>query len=87
LFTDLIDMDELESYDEIETNKKLTDKKIKKAKFKFLRFFSKAYNIVIHIRNSDGRANYFRKLAERMIPMDNRTKWNNWYNILQILLK
>jgi hypothetical protein len=67
----------LESYDEIETDRKLTDEKIKKAKFKFLKFFNKAHNIVIHIRNSDNRADYFRKLAERIIPIDNRTRWNN----------
>jgi hypothetical protein len=67
-------MDELESYDEAETDKKLTNKKIKKAKFRFLKSFNKAYNIVIHIRNSDNRANYFKKLIKKMIPIDNRTK-------------
>jgi hypothetical protein len=64
----------LESYDKIKTDKKFTDKKIKKAKFRLLEFFSKAHNIVIYIRNSDSRANYFRKLAEKMIPINNRTK-------------
>jgi hypothetical protein len=67
-------MDKLESYDEAETDKEFTDKEIKKAKFRFLEFFGKAYNIVIYIRNSDNRANYFRKLVERIIPIDNRTK-------------
>jgi hypothetical protein len=80
-------MDELESYNEIEIDKKFTDKKIKKTKFKFLKFLNKAYNIVIHIRSSDNRANYFRKLIKRMILMDNRTRWNNWYNIFQILFE
>jgi hypothetical protein len=67
-------MDELESYNEIETDRELTDKEIKKTKFKFLKFLSKIYNIVIYIRNSDDRINYFRKLTERIISMDNRTK-------------
>jgi hypothetical protein len=70
-------MDELESYDEAETDKKFTDKEIKKAKFRFLKFLSKTHNIVIHIRNSDDRANYFKKLAEKIILIDNRTKWNS----------
>jgi hypothetical protein len=67
-------MDKLESYDEAKTDRKFTDKKIKKAKFRFLESLNKIYNIVIHIRSSDNRADYFRKLAGRMIPMDNRTK-------------
>jgi hypothetical protein len=67
-------MDELKSYDKIETDRKFTNKKIKKAKFRLLKSLSKTHNIVIHIRNSDDRANYFRKLIEKMIPIDNRTK-------------
>jgi predicted nucleic acid-binding OB-fold protein len=70
-------MNKLKSYDEIKINREFTDKKIKKAKFRFLEFFNKAYNIVIHIRNLDNRADYFRKLIKRIIPMNNRTKWNN----------
>jgi hypothetical protein len=80
-------MNKLKSYDEAETDKKLTNKKIKKAKFKLLKSLSKIYNIVIHIRNSDNRADYFRKLIKKMILINNRTKWNSWYNIFQILLK
>jgi hypothetical protein len=67
-------MDKLKSYDETETDRKLINKKIKKAKFRFLEFFDKTHNIVIYIRNSDSRADYFRKLIKRMIPIDNRTK-------------
>jgi hypothetical protein len=67
-------MDELESYDEIETDKEFINKKVKKAKFRFLKSFDKIYNIVIYIRNSGDRADYFRKLIKRMISMDNRTR-------------
>jgi hypothetical protein len=70
-------MDKLESYDEIKTDRKFTNKKIKKAKFRLLEFLGKAHNIVIYIRNLDDRANYFKKLIKRIIPIDNRTKWNN----------
>jgi hypothetical protein len=67
-------MDKLESYDEAETNKKFINKKIKKTKFRFLKFLNKTHNIVIYIRNSDNRADYFKKLAERIIPINNRTR-------------
>jgi hypothetical protein len=70
-------MDELKSYDKAETDRKFTNKEIKKAKFRLLEFFGKIYNIVIYIRNSDNRADYFRKLIKKMIPINNRTKWNN----------
>jgi hypothetical protein len=70
-------MDKLESYDEIKTDKKFIDKKIKKTKFRFLKFFNKIYNIVIYIRNSDNRADYFKKLTEKIIPINNRTRWNS----------
>jgi hypothetical protein len=67
-------MDKLKSYDEAEIDREFTNKKIKKAKFRFLKFLSKAHNIVIYIRNSNNHADYFRKLIKRMILMDNRTR-------------
>ena len=42
---------------------------------------------MIHIRGSNARTDYFRKLAGRIIPIDNRTRWNSWYNMFFILLK
>jgi hypothetical protein len=87
LFTDLVDMDELESYDEAEADGELTDEEVKKAKFRLLGPLGKAHNIVVHIRSSGGHADHFRKLAGRMIPMDNRTRWNSWHNMLQVLLE
>jgi hypothetical protein len=70
-------MNELESYDEIKTDRKFINKKIKKAKFRFLNFFDKVHNIVIYIRNSDNRADYFRKLTEKIILINNCTRWNS----------
>jgi hypothetical protein len=87
LFTDLVDIDELESCDEEEEVGDLADEEVKKAKFRLLGPLGKAHNIVVHIRGSGGRADYFRKLAGRMIPMDNRTRWNSWHNMLQVLLE
>jgi hypothetical protein len=67
-------MDKLELYDETETDKEFTNKKIKKTKFRLLKFLGKAHNIVIHIRNSNNRADYFKKLIKKIIPINNRTK-------------
>jgi hypothetical protein len=87
LFLDLVDMDKLKSYEEEAADEELTDKEAKKAKFRLLGPLGKAYNIVVHIRSSGGRVDHFRKLAGRMIPLDNRTRWNSWYNMLKVLLK
>jgi hypothetical protein len=67
-------MDKLKSYDEIKIDREFIDEKIKKTKFRFLKFFSKAHNIVIYIRSSDDRINYFKKLIEKMILINNRTR-------------
>jgi hypothetical protein len=82
LFIDLVDMVELESYDKVKANGELTNEEAKKARFRLLGPLGKAHNIVIHIRGSGNRAAYFRKLARRIIPMDNRTRWNSWHNML-----
>jgi len=87
LFTDLVDIDELESYDETEADEELIDEEAKKVKFRLLGPLGKAHNIIVYIWSSGGRADHFRKLAGRMILMDNRTRWNSWYNMLQVLLK
>ena len=87
LFLDLVDIDELESYDKEEADGELINEEAKKAKFKLLGPLGKAHNIVVYIRGSGARAEHFRKLAGRMIPMDNRTRWNSWHNMLEVLLK
>ena len=37
----------------------------------------KLHNIVVYISGSSARTDVFRKLAGRLIPMDNRTRWNS----------
>ena len=49
LFTDLVDIDELESYDETEADEELIDEEAKKVKFRLLGPLGKAHNIVIYI--------------------------------------
>jgi hypothetical protein len=41
---------------------------------------------VVHTRSSAGHTARFKELARRMIPMDNRTRWNSWYDMLIVLL-
>jgi len=69
-----MDLEELASYDLENKDGELTNKKIKRARFRLLGFFSKNYNIVIYISGSSARTNVFRKLAERLIPINNHTK-------------
>jgi hypothetical protein len=46
----------------------------------------KLHNIVIHIRSSPIRTNEFKQKAGRSIPLDNRTRWNSWFNMLSVAL-
>jgi hypothetical protein len=41
---------------------------------------------VIHIRRSSARTARFKELAGKIIPINNRTRWNSWYEIFLILL-
>jgi hypothetical protein len=70
----MIYLDELESYDLKNVDGEFTDKKITKINFRFLELFSQKYNIVIYIRGLNVRTNHFRKLAEKIIPINNYTK-------------
>jgi len=77
LFTNLININKLESCDEANTDEELINEEVKKAKFKLLRPLSKAYNIVVYIRSLGGYTDHFRKLARRIILIDNRIRWNS----------
>jgi hypothetical protein len=45
-----------------------------------------AHNIVVYICGSAGRTEEFCTLAKRLILIDNRTRWNSWYQMLCVLL-
>ena len=74
MFTDLVDIDKLESYDKEEADRELTDKEVKKAKFRLLGPLSKVHNIVVYTRGLGSRTEYFRKLVGRIILIDNRIR-------------
>jgi hypothetical protein len=83
----VIDLDELESYDLKDADGELINEKVTRAKFRLLGLFDQEYNIVVHIRRLSARTDHFKKLVRRIIPMDNRTKWNSWYNMLFIFFE
>jgi hypothetical protein len=74
LFVNIIDLDELESYDLENKNGELTNKKIKRIRFRFLESLDQKHNIVIYIRRSNARTEHFRTLIGRIILMNNRIK-------------
>jgi hypothetical protein len=86
LFANVIEMVELESYDEQDRAGQLIDIEERKIKFRLMGPLGQGHNIVIHIRGSASRTEEFRVLAGRMIPLDNRTRWNSWYEMLTVLL-
>ena len=87
LFTGVVKIDELESYDEQEKNGQLSFDEAKKLQFRLLGPLGKGHNIIVHIRSLLGRTAEWKELVGRMIPMDNRTRWNSWFSMLEVLLK
>jgi hypothetical protein len=86
LFAEVIDLEELASYDLEDEDGELTDKEARRAWFRLLGPLSKGHNIVVYISGSLACTDVFRKLAGRLILMDNRTRWNSWYKMLLVLL-
>jgi hypothetical protein len=76
------------SYDKDELSNERPDEKEAKERRSRIRAqigaMGKLHNIVIHIRASAGRTTEFVISASRRIPLDNRTRWNGWYNMLKV---
>ena len=89
LFSGIVKIEELESYNEQEQEGGIeaTDDEVVRVQFRLLGPLGKGHNIVVHIRKSAGRTAEFKELAGRMVPMDNRTRWNSWYKMLKVLLE
>ena len=47
----------------------------------------KLHNNVVHIRKSANRTTWFKDRAGKIIPLNNRTRWNSWFTILNIALE
>ncbi len=77
MFYNSISAEELKSYEELEKRGELKNIKGVKRKFRFFGPLGKLYNIIVDIRSSGNRIAEFLALATRMIPLDNRTRWNS----------
>jgi hypothetical protein len=64
----------------------LSNDKARKVQFRLLGPLGKVHNIVVYIRSSLNRIAEWKELGGRMIPMDNRTRWNSWFVMLEVLL-
>ena len=80
----LIKTEELESYDREEEQGLDLGKETTRQSFRILGPLGKLHNIVVHIRGSAGRTSEFVSMAKRKIPLDNRTRWNSWYDMLTV---
>jgi hypothetical protein len=90
LFRDVIDIEQIKSYEEDEESGKQLSERQKKEKqdaFRRMGVLGKLHNIVVHIRSSAARTKQFVSYAGRRIPLDNRTRWNSWYHMLTVALK
>jgi hypothetical protein len=64
----------LELYDDQDKNRDVTDKEARRARFRLLRPLGQGHNIVAHIRRSPACTKVFKKLAGKMILIDNCTR-------------
>jgi hypothetical protein len=87
------DLKELDSYDLAEEQcKQLDEPKQEERRSKIrdmLGPLGKLHNIVVHIRASPHRTTEFVETlnAKVRIPLDNRTRWNSWYKMLQMVFR
>jgi len=84
LFHKVIGQEKLKSYDEQESEGKPIDNDDTRAVFRALGPLGKLHNIVVHIRGCPIRRKAFKELAGRLVPLDNRTRWNSWYKMLEV---
>ena len=81
----------MESYDkEDESGEELDDKRQKERANSIrakMGVMGKIHNLVIHIRASPNRTNEFEALFGRSIPLDNRIRWNSWFQMLYVALE
>jgi hypothetical protein len=87
LFHNSITIEELELYDELEQKGELKDIEKVKQRFQLLGVLGKLHNIIVDTRSSANCTQEFLALCLRMVPLDNRTRWNSWYLCLFVATK
>jgi len=55
-------------------------------KFRLLGPLGKLHNILVYSRSQSALEKEFIELAGRMVPLNNRTRWNSWYLCLDVAL-
>ena len=84
LFQNLIEIKRVEWYDEQEGMGEVGSEEEKRVTFRVMGPLGKLHNIIVHIRSSANHTKEFKALAGRLIPLDNRTRWNSWYLMLVV---
>jgi hypothetical protein len=87
LFQSFIDVEELSLHDSQEEMGEQENETERQNTFRNMGPLGKLHNIVVHTRGSPGRTKQFKDLAGRMIPLDNRTRWNSWYHMLSVAVE
>ena len=93
LFTNSEDEKEMESYDEEDMEEDKEGERERYARERAAKIrtkmgvMGKVHNIVVHIRASPQRITQFKAAAGKTIPLDNRTRWNSWFRMLQTTLE
>ena len=91
LFVNDEEEEEIGSYDEEDRSGEELDEKRQKERANQMRnrmgVMGKVHNIVVNIRASPNRTTEFKRLAGRSIPLNNRTRWNSWYIMLDVALQ
>ena len=84
LFHDYFEIEELCAYDQEESGlaADAPERQSRAKSFRRMGPLGKLHNIVVHTRGSAHRTKEFISLAGRKIPLDNRTRWNSWYQMV-----
>jgi hypothetical protein len=74
-----------------EEEPELSDEKRKRERGRTIRTImgpmGKLHNHIVHIRSSANRTTWFVERAGKMVPLDNRTRWNSWFAMLNTALE
>ncbi len=71
MFVNIIEIGELELYNNQDRNRDVIDKEVRRAKFRLLGLLGQGYNIITYIYRLPGYTKIFKELAGRIILIDN----------------
>jgi len=64
-------------YNDQDRNRDVTDKKVRRARFRLLGSLGQEHNIIAYVHRSSACTKIFKELVERIIPINNRIRWNS----------